>query len=184
MQWLYDGWGRLDWPNLVGGLVLGGMGWLLTWKVMIPIWNKSHETSKLLLHKRQKKAVLRDIRLIQKFKKGQHDIYLWCATKVIAVVLGCATMIGTTILMMSIMILGRFRDMGVPATFDIWTAPIPKDLENLMTYSMAFFMGIVTAVVMKHIYDVRRIVRYYTDMDDFKEEAKKILAVEDLKLLE
>ncbi len=184
MQWLYDGWGRLDWPNLIGGLVLGGIGYLFTWKVLLPLWNKSHETSKLLLHKRQKEAVLRDIRLIKKFKSGQLDIYLWCAVRLAGVILGCMAFLGMLILGISLVVFAKMRAaIGVPS-FDIWDYPFPLGAEEWVARVLAFAMGIDTAILMKHVLDIRRIVRYYSYMDEFKEQAKKILSFEDLKLLD
>ena len=99
MQWFFDAWGRLDWPNLVMGAIVAGTFWLLTTKVGYPLLIKSQESSKLYLHKRQKAAILRDYRLIAKFKKRDQEIVVWCLTKVVTMFMSSMIMLGLIVLL-------------------------------------------------------------------------------------
>jgi hypothetical protein len=166
---VHNFWSSLDWPNIIVGVLVTGIFGILTTKVAIPLINKWHQTSKLILHKRQKAAVMRDMRKIMKFRADQQSAVIWGVEKISNIVVGIFFLT-----LMVAFVLVSATAMGFRASLN-WPG---GDLGLVVT--LAAGIGTVFAVVRIELAEIARISKYYNHFIEFKLQASEILTADEM----
>jgi hypothetical protein len=171
-QFFWDAWGKLDWPNLiVGGLLAIILSYLST--KIYPVWEKSRETSHIILSKRKKSAIKRDMEIVLKMRKDPNYMTMWCAQKVIMIV----SFLGVAIII--VVLFGMYVLIGIEKL----------DRSSLvgggtfLNFLIVFFTMPLTLMFVE-LLNFGRVTSYYTKFDEFNKRAGEILTLEELAELE
>lgn len=168
-QFITDFWSALDWPNMIGSAIVGAIVLWLTSKIY-PMWQKSRETSRIVLTRRKKSAVKRDLRTVLRMQYDPNYMSLWCTER--AIIVGSFTaMIVVFVVLFALYVL---IEMG------------KKETHGATWYPYAI-MGIMTGpmtLLFLELWNFSRVANYYRKFDEFLKRVHEVLTIDEIAAVE